>query len=325
MSELLFVTAQPDVPYFHWQCEVYCHNFVEKGIKPSQIHIILGMFNGGKVPSENGLKLREKGYNVHFYSDDRDKRHYIPSIKPYLISKWLEEYPENGELFFLHDADIILRELPDLEKYLTDDVCYMADTKGYIGHDYIMSCCHRYESEHPTSEKNQLMQEMCDIVGINIECLKNNQESSGGGQYIIKKTTSKNWYDIYNDSNNLYDQMHSYQKRFPINHGQIQFWTAEMWSLLWNLWCLEKETKIINELNFCWATDSIDNYEKKYILHMAGVLDGMKTTKFYKGDYINSSPLEKLTENENYFDFVDENSATIKYVEVMKSLIKKNK
>jgi hypothetical protein len=126
---------------------------------------------------------------------------------------------------------------------------------------------------------------MCDIVGINIECLKNNQENSGGGQYIIKDTTSKNWFDVYNDSNNLYDQMHNYHKRFPISPGEIQFWTAEMWSLLWNLWCLEKETRIIKELNFCWATDNVDNYNKKYILHMAGVLDGMKTTKFYKGDY----------------------------------------
>ena len=62
MSELLFVTAQPDVPYFHWQCEIYCHNFVERGINPNQIHIIFGMVNGNTEPSEDGLNLIKKGY-----------------------------------------------------------------------------------------------------------------------------------------------------------------------------------------------------------------------------------------------------------------------
>jgi len=323
MSELLFVTAQPDVPYFHWQCEVYGHNFVNNGIKPSQIHIIFGILNGGTEPSEGGLNLKKYGYNVHFYSDNRDKKNYIPSVKPYLVHKWLEEFPNYGELFFLHDADIIFRELPNLSKYLKDDICYLADTKGYIGYDYLSNCCDRYEKYHPTSYKQQLLFEMVDIVGTNIECLKCNQENSGGGQYIIKKTTSEDWYKIYKDSNGLYDQMHDYHKKFPISPGEIQFWTAEMWSLLWNLWYLDKETRIIDELNFSWATDNIDNYYKKHILHMAGVLDGMKDTKFYKGDYIKVNPLDKLREDETYFDFVSDTSATIKYVEVMKSLVKK--
>ena len=33
---LLFVSAQPDVPYFHWQAKIYSHNFIEMGIKPEQ-------------------------------------------------------------------------------------------------------------------------------------------------------------------------------------------------------------------------------------------------------------------------------------------------
>ena len=116
----------------------------------------------------------------------------------------------------------------------------------------------------------------------------------------------------------------NYQKKYPINPGQIQFWTAEMWSLLWNLWCLNKETKVIDDLNFSNATDDIDIYEKKPILHMAGVLDSMKHKKFYKGDYINQDPLQLLKSNINHFDFIEKNSATIKYVDVMKSLVQKS-
>ena len=32
----LFVTSQPDVPYFHWQIKVYIHNFTELGIPPEK-------------------------------------------------------------------------------------------------------------------------------------------------------------------------------------------------------------------------------------------------------------------------------------------------
>jgi hypothetical protein len=324
MGDLLFVTAQPDVPYFHWQCEIYGYNFVEKGIKPSQIHMIFGLVNGINTPSEGALKLREKGYNVHFYIDERDNKHYIPSIKPYMIHKWLEEFPQNGKHFFLHDADIIFREIPNLNQYLNDDVSYMSDTTGYIAYNYIIDCCRRYESAHPTSNVNQLLQEMVDIVGIDIDCVKSNQENSGGGQYIIKNTTSENWYKIYDDSNKLYNQMMDYQKRFPISPGEIQFWTAEMWSVLWNLWYFKKETKIINDLDFSWATDSLDIYNKKPILHMAGVTDNLKGSKFYKGDYISENPLEKIKNDENYFNYIEENSSTIKYIEVMKSIVKKS-
>jgi len=166
---------------------------------------------------------------------------------------------------------------------------------------------------------------MVDVVGIDIDCVASNQDNSGGGQYIIKDTTSEQWYKIYNDSTTLYDQMMDYQRRFPISPGEIQFWTAEMWSVLWNLWCFGKETKIIKELNFSWATDNIDIYNKKPILHMAGVTDNLKHTKFYKGDYIIINPLDKLKENINHFEYIDKNSSTIKYVDIMKSLIQKSK
>lgn len=323
MSELVFVTAQPDVPYFHWQCEIYGHNFVEKGIKPSQIHIIFGMINGKKEPSKEALKLREKGYNVHFYSDDRMKKYYIPSVKPFLISKWLKEFPEYGKVFFLHDADIIFRELPNLNKYLQDDICYLADTKGYIGYNYILDVCRRYEKVHQESNINQLIYEMTNVVGISIECVECNQDNSGGGQYIIKDTTHEDWYKIYEDSDKLYDQMHDYHKRFPISPGEIQFWTAEMWSLLWNLWYFKLETKISPEISFSWATDTISVYEKHNILHMAGVTDDLKTKKFFKGDYININPLTKLQENINYFDYIESDSSTTKYIQIMKDIVEK--
>jgi hypothetical protein len=164
---------------------------------------------------------------------------------------------------------------------------------------------------------------MCDVIGVDVNVVKDNQINSGGGQYIIKNTDHKLWEKIYNDSTPLYSQMLDYQKRYPINPGQIQFWTAEMWSVLWNLWLYGVETKITKELDFSWATDNIDVYNKKPILHMAGITDNLKLTKFYKGEYINVNPIQKLIENPNHFDYVDKNNATIKYIDVMKSYTQK--
>jgi hypothetical protein len=323
MEKILFVTAQPDVPYFIWQIKLYVHNFIEKGINPNQIHVIFSLQNQNNEPSSESLQLTNLGINVHHFVDERIKKHYIPSIKPFLISKWIQKNPKHGELFFLHDSDIIFNELPSFDQLLNDEVCYMSDTIGYIGYNYIMDCCKRYESQNPTSEKGQLISEMANVVGVDVDTIKQNQKNSGGGQYLFKNTNCELWDKMYKDSIKLYDQMLDYQKRFPINPGQIQFWTAEMWAVLWNLWLYEYKTKIISDLDFSWATDTIEIYNSKNILHMAGVTDDLKTTKFYKGDYINIDPILKLKEDKNFFNYIDKNSSTIKYIENMKSYIKK--
>lgn len=320
---MLFVTSQPDVPYFHWQIRVYVENFIQKGVDPNKIHVLLGIVNPNTEPSKESLELKKLGINIHHYLDDRGDKKYIPSIKPFLIYKWLKEFPNYGECFFLHDSDVIFRELPDFNTLLNDDVIYLSDTIGYIGYNYIMDCCERYEKSHPNSDKGQLLREMCEVVGVSSDCVKCNQENSGGGQYVIKNTDWMIWEKIYLDCTPLYQQMLDYQKRFPISSGEIQFWTAEMWSLLWNLWYFGKETKITKELDFSWATDDINIYNKKPILHMAGVTSELKNTKFFKGEFINVNPLEKLKEDIGYFDYVDNNSSTKKYVELMVEIVKK--
>ena len=151
--------------------------------------------------------------------------------------------------------------------------------------------------------------------------VKDNQKNSGGGQYIIKNTPWELWFKIYYDCAPLYDQMLSYHKRFPISPGEIQFWTAEMWSLLWNLWYFGIETKVVNDLSFSWATDSIDTYEKHPILHMAGVTQDLKDKKFFKGDFINVNPLEKLKSDINFFGYIESDSATRKYIDIMKRVV----
>jgi hypothetical protein len=294
------------------------------GINPNQIHVVFAMVYGNTKPSDESLNLKDLGINVHHYLDDRKQKHYIPNIKPFLVYKLIEEFPILSRNIFLHDADIVFRKLPDFNSLLKDEINYLSDTIGYIGYNYIMDCCKRYEGRHPNSQKGQLLREMSDIIGIDVNTIKENQLNSGGGQYLLKNTTKELWKKIYEDCTPLYDQMLSYQKRFPISPGEIQFWTAEMWSLLWNLWLHNYETKISDELSFSWATDSMEIYNQHSILHMAGVTDDLKSSKFYKGEFINVSPLDKLKTNINFFDYVEKNSSTIKYIEIMKKIVQNN-
>lgn len=323
MDTLLFVSAQPDVPYFNWQVNLYVHNFIQKGVNPENIHVIYSIPENKKEPSDESLEILKMGVNLHFFKDERENKHYIPSIKPYLISRWIEKDSSYGKMFFLHDADIMFNKLPNFEKLIKDDVIYLSDTKSYIGYEYLKKCSKNYEIRFNHCKNEELIDTMCDIIGIKKNKIIENEERSGGGQYIIKNTSCDFWYKIYKDSNSLYSALVKFQRKYPINQGQIQFWTAEMWSLLWNLWVENKHTQITNELDFCWATDTIKEYEKTPILHMAGVTENLKQDKFYKGDFIDKDPIEILKKEPNYFDYINPNSSTTKYIENIKDYLKK--
>lgn len=323
MNDFLFVTAQPDKPYFHWQVSLYVHNFIKLGIKPIQINVLFAMVEGNETPSKEANSLKDLGINIFFYKDDREDKSYIPSIKPYLIWKWLEEFPEKGKLLFLHDSDIIFTKEFNVSHLLDDNIIYLSNTLGYLSYNYILECSERYSSSHPNSEKIGLIKEMCEVIGIDSETVKKNNDNSGGGQYILKNMDSQLWYKIYKDCTPLYKQMLNYDSRHPINNGQIQFWTAEMWSIIWNLWLHNFETKISDDLSFCWATDHIEAIKQNPILHMAGVTYNLKDIMFFKGEFIEVNPIEKLIENPNIFDYVNTQNASFFYIENMKDYIKK--
>jgi hypothetical protein len=160
MENILFVSAQPDVPYFIWQIKLYVHNFIQKGINPKQIHIIFSYDKEKNKPSDESLDLIKLGVNISHFKDERERKNYIPSIKPYLIYKWLEKKPEYGKMFFLHDSDIIWNELPNLEKFIQDEIIYLSDTKNYIGYNYLKSASLNYEREFKNCEKEQLINEI---------------------------------------------------------------------------------------------------------------------------------------------------------------------
>lgn len=306
---MIYLSVQPDQPYFHWQVEVFVNNFKKVGINPNKIEVV---FLYSNVPSKEALALQQKYNTVRFffYPDDRPDKSYIPSIKPWGVFKHLQVYPNlNNEAIFYHDSDVIFNEPINEARFERGGDWYLSDTVSYIGYDYIVS------------KGTEQMIEMLDVLRIERNLVKNNQRNSGGAQYIVKNTTPAFWYKVYEDCPKLYNVMSKWEKIYTARppfgypgtaYHPIQKWCAEMWATLWNAWQFGHNTIVDRELDFCFATDTYDRACQLKIIHNAGVTDAEANRLFYKGGFILKDPFAV----EDY-SWVDEKTASKRYVEAI--------
>ncbi len=276
-----FICAQPANTYYLWQVEVMINNFIKHGIKPADIHILLGIYDNNIPYHWQILKEHYKEVGFYFYNDTRSDSCYIPSIYFHLLSKHLTEYPNlQDEVLFTHDSDIVFTKKPDLHSLFSTKKWYVADTHSYLDYKYIQS------------KDDVIYQKMCQIVGIDPLIPKIMGKNIGGAQYIVSNTTSEFWDKVEKDSVALYKyfcEVEPYYVKKHENDYPIQKWTAGMWSYMWNGWLAGNEIIVEPKLGFVWSTDSIKNIENHSILHNAGVTD-KHSEMFYKGAYINSLP-----------------------------------
>jgi hypothetical protein len=294
-NDLFYISAQPDEFYFYWQLDIQIFNFLRIGVSCDNIHILIGYKDKISIDGHNFKNKYYNKVNIYFYEDERKyKPSYIPSIRPYLLQKHfkLNKYLEN-KIIFYHDCDIILKKKLDINKYLNDDICYLSDTRSYLKVSYIQ-------------EKGfGLLENMCKIVGVGTEQVKNIDNNCGGAQYLLKNISSKFWGKVERNSNQLYTYLENskelYGKSYKGFYNPIQSWCSDMWALLWNLIILNKEVKIISELNFVHATDNIEQWKYADIFHNAGVTNKDKKFLFNKNDYRNSLPKSKEIIVDNNF------------------------
>ena len=307
-KKIVFLSAQPDVPYFHWQVEVMIHNFIKHGINPNWIEILWAYDN---EPSAELLSLSTKYPYVRFFSYKKtpiDNFGYIPILRPDIIEQHFIKYPElRGETILYHDSDIIFRELPNFDEMHGDLYWYLSDTISYIGAEYIRS------------KSNDLFVDMCNIVGILPEVVDQNQKNSGGAQYLMKGVTSNYWKGVKDDSLALYKYMVDREnlERTTLTpeelqvYNPVQKWCADMWAVLWGAWKLGAQTVIEPGLSFSWGSSNLAEYLNNNIMHNAGITSNQEGKVFYKGEFINRNPFE--------FDFsnIDQDTASAKYVDAI--------
>lgn len=261
-----YIMAQPAVLRFEWEVQVSIYAMLKAGIKKKDIVILFSKHEESVV--ENIKKL---GVEVHEYDDARFDYSYIPSLKPYLMYRYLnEDKAREKNTYFFMDSDVVIKEEIVIDPL--DGVWYGSDCGGYLNYDYMVQC----------ENGSEITKEMADIVGVTIDDIKKINNNSIGAQYIISQPSAEYFKKVYEDSIKLW--LHIKDK-----DTNLQKWTAEMWSTLWNMIYFNKMPKVSKDMDFTWATDSIDVWDKNKIYHNAGVTQDMKDM-FFKGDYVRKTP-----------------------------------
>jgi len=316
---LIFVSAQPDTVYFHWQVELYLYQFSKYGIEDR----CYALFGYRDAPSQAAIALSKKYKGIRFYKDSRDhsaSNFYIPSIRPHILKQFFAENPELGGAVFYHDSDIFIVRMPKFELMLNDATGYVSDTVSYIGYKYIMDCAGRYKATYPALPDDDIFVKMCAMANIDPELVKRNDPHSGGAQYLLKNVDGSFWEEVEVLTNALYSMLSEYERAYPIGH-HIQKWTADMWAVLWIYWKRGNSTQVHSELNFSWATDGVYEYHTRPIFHLAGVTSADSNKFFFKGDYTNKNVFAEYRRNKALFDYILPNNATIEYVKVIKEYV----
>jgi len=317
-TSLIFISAQPDEIYFHWQVELYLNNFVKKGIPKEQLFALFSILD---KPSQFIVDLKKDYPGIQWYKDTRTDKSYQPSIRPHILKVFFKEFPNLGKRVFYHDSDILFYKLPDFSALTEDNIGYVSDTISYVGFNYIKDCCGRYKKEHPNLPELDLLNKMAAAANISVELIKKNDNNSGGAQYLLKNIDTKFWEQVETDSNNLSKVMKDYEKKYLISH-HIQKWTADMWAVLWGYWKLGNETKIHPEISFSWAPHKVDDkvggYTHHNIFHLAGITSEFLKNNpdyFHKGKYNKKNMLDALKKDIHCFDYVNVDNNTWMYIE----------
>lgn len=286
------ILAQPAIPRFQWELDVLLTNI--RQFTDMEV-VLLFTEHDFTVP----IHFREKwGCTVFVYTDRRDDTNYIPSVRPWLLWQFFEEDSfREQEPYFYIDSDIIFRQWPDFTKMdLDSKTVYGANCGSYIGLDYILGC----ESGSAIAEN------MGQICGITVDQMKG--VAGVGAQLITQKNSAAFWKRCYFDSNALYHYLESIG-------SNVQTWTAEMWAQLWG-WV--REGFIVEhstELDFCTPLDLIGRWDEVNILHNAGVNANRSHELFFKGQYVQSSPLGKN------LSWVSSKYASRKYADAVESVV----
>lgn len=280
-----YICAQPATLYYAWQVEVMLNNFQKNGINLNHVDIVCSKVRG-EIPSEFIKLTKYYPARFFFYDDTRRTKYYISSIRPHILSKHFKKYPElSKEVIFYHDCDIVFSKPFDFTRFLYDEKWYGSDVNSYISHDYIQS------------KGDDILNLMCEIMEIDKDVVKANQNNCIGAQYLIKNVDYIFWDEVEHYSELLYNKVsklsNSKKKEDP-NYHTLQIWCADMWAVLWMGWKKGFETVVHKDFDFTWATSSIDQWEKNTIFHNAGVTCSCGGL-FYKAKFMNELPYGKET------------------------------
>lgn len=294
MKELHIITVVPGQLCFAWECEVLINSLRDKKLSDNLSILI------EKETSEEYInywrKMQSTYEEVHFSfwstkNVENLKKSYLPIIRPNILKQYFKyhTYLEDACIFYI-DSDILINENINFAKFSQDNINYCSKT-NYIGAKY-------FESKkkdvvffkQKQYEKIDTLGELCKRIGIDKKIVIDNEENTGGCQYLLKNIDSNFWASVEEDTMKIRLFLQTINSDFFLNENQgFQSWCSDMWAVLWNIWKKNGKTKCPSELDFSWYPTPIEEWDNFPIYHNAGTtghwLDKEKTKKcFNKSD-----------------------------------------
>ena len=258
--------GQPALPRYQWELDTAITSIRELTDMP--IVLLFTDYDQSVIDHFTG---RYPNLEIHSYPDQRDDRNYPATTRPYLIWRYLEEdSSRERETYLQLDSDIILRAMPILPQLGKNEIIG-ADCGGYIDYQYLRT---RRNGE-------VIVDNFAKILNIDRSLIENTPGI--GAQFCYSNPTARLWWHIWQDSDLLYQYLETVD-------SDIQRWTAEMWSQLYNFAKYGWRIGICHELDHCTPTDNIEMWEHRNILHNAGVVGEGAAGLVYKGKYVTESP-----------------------------------
>lgn len=264
-----YLLAQPSNVRFQWELDVFLTSL--RSLDAETPVVLLFMRENEDVADY--FRGRYPNLEVYEFEDTRTQRNYLATVRPYLVWRYLSENPTaQEENYFQVDSDIVFRDLPDFSRMpLKGRMCWASECPGYIDAQYLLAC----------KNGRSIVDKFSDIIGISVE--KIGEIPGAGAQWYYSRPTAGLWWHIWQDCDNLYNYLQTVD-------SDVQKWTAEMWSQLYNLEKFGWLVRISPELDFIRPTDPVGDYQKVKILHNAGVTGPDAAGLFYKGAYADHSP-----------------------------------
>jgi hypothetical protein len=302
MRKVRYVCAQPATDYYKWQVEVMINNFISMGVNPNDMDIVCWKVNG-VIPDEWSKLAHTYPARFFFYDDTRINKNYISSIRPNILKQHFQEHPYlKGDAIFYHDCDILFTKNPKdwiTFEMVQDENWYGSDTRWYISHDYIIS------------KGEDVLDEMCNIMEIPKELVKENEHNCIGAQYLMKHIDTHYWDWVEQKCDRMFKeitQLNIAKKQENPSYHELQIWCSDMWAVLWKGWLMGYKTITHPNFDFSWGTSSDTEYHKMNIMHNAGVTHD-SVGLFYKAKYMNTLPFDseepkKETASWYYWDWI---------------------
>ena len=294
MSKPIIITAQPDDQYFIWQNHLYIESCLKQGFTQDQIHILLYKPKNRQF-NNNWNKLKEiyPDINIFLYEDKGVQQFlgvYIPILRPHILWQHFEVYPELKDKTIIYtDSDILWLDTLNITHLLLDNINYVSDASSYLNYSYFENKYKQVIPEKLEEAKSvDFLKEVCNIVGIDKKIVIDNNNNTGGVQYILKNIDADFWKKVETDVLKIRLYLQQVNKIYFKNENDgIQSWCADLWAVQFNLWYRNLETKVVKELDFAWATEPIEKLNSCTIYHNAGVTGKYMNDipYFYKGAY----------------------------------------